>query len=157
MSEQAAKATYSRRRETREEELATWRAFLRAHAVVTRRIERELGEAGLSLSEFDVLVTLAQAPEASLRLGDLAERVVLTKSGMTRLLDRLEAGGLLERRACASDRRGQYARLTAAGRTALRRATRPHLRGVARGFSSPVGVAGRPAFRRTLERIAAAG
>lgn len=158
MSEQPRAAAYSPRRASREDELATWRAFLRAHAVVTRQIERELVEAGgLSLSEFDVLVTLAQAPEASLRLGDLAERVVLTKSGMTRLLDRLEASGLLERRACELDRRGQYARLTPAGRTALRRATRPHLRGVARGFSVPVGAASRSAFRRTLERIAATG
>lgn len=157
MPEQSGTVGYSRRREPREEELATWRAFLRAHAVVTRRIERELvGAGGLSLSEFDVLVTLGQAPEASLRPGDLAERVVLTKSGMTRLLDRLEASGLLERRVCEHDRRGQYARLTTAGRTALRRATRPHLRGVARGFSAPVGAASRPAFRRTLERIAAA-
>lgn len=157
MPEQRPKAPYSRRRESRDEGLATWRAFLRAHAVVTRRLERDLTEAGgLSLAELDVLITIARAPEASLRLGDLAERVLLTKSGMTRLLDRLEEDRLLERHACPSDRRQQHARLTAAGRTALRRASRPHLRAVARGFSAPVGAASRAGFRRVLERIAAA-
>lgn len=150
--------TYSRRREALNDELATWRAFLHAHAVVTQRLERDLAEAGgLSLSELDVLITLAGAPDASLRLGDLAQRVLLTKSGITRLLDRLESAGLLVRHACPTDRRQHHARLTPAGRTALRRATRPHLRGVARGFSTPVGDAARPGFRKALERIAAAG
>lgn len=157
MPQRSRQRAYSRRREARDQELATWQAFLRAHSVITRRIERDLAEAGgLSLSEFDVLITIAGAPDASLRLSDLAERVLITKSGLTRLLDRLEGSGLLERHACPTDRRQQHARLTPAGRAALRRATRPHLRGVARGFSAAVGDAARAGFRRTLERIAAA-
>lgn len=156
MQEQHVATGYSRQVRLGRDELATWRAFLRAHAVLTRRLERELAHAGrLTLSELDVLVTLFEAPEGSLRLSDLAERVMLTKSGMTRLLDRIESDGLIERLPCEADRRGQFARLTVAGRRALRRSTGTHLRFVKRAFADPVGSAARPSFRAALERLAA--
>jgi DNA-binding MarR family transcriptional regulator len=147
---------YSGGRRLAEDELATWRAFLRAHATVTRRLERELAQAGgLTLSELDVLIALQGADAGSLRLGELADRVLLTRSGLTRLVDRLEAAGLVERLACSSDRRGQNAVLTLAGRDALRRTIGTHLRGVAAAFADRVGDDERTAFRATLERIAA--
>src|SRR5687768_12834133 len=104
---------YSPKRRLTEEELATWRAFIRAHATVTQRLERELDEAGgLTLSALEVLLVLQRADGGTLRMNDLASRVVLTKSGMTRLVDRLEKSGLVERRICPTDRRGFNAVLT---------------------------------------------
>lgn len=137
------------------DELATWRAFLRAHAVVTRRLERHLaGRGALALSELDVLIQLEAADRRRLRLSDLAERVLITKSGITRLVDRLAADGLIERRPCADDGRVQYAFLTEAGRRALRRSIGTHLRDVAAAFSDHVGEAEEPLLRTILERIA---
>ena len=156
MHEQRARASYSRERRLADDELATWRAFIRAHATVTRRLERDLDEAGgLTLSELDVLLTLQRASEGTLRMNDLASRVVLTKSGITRLVDRLEDARLVERRACPSDRRGFNAVLTAAGRAAIRRTIGTHLRGVAAAFADHIDDRSRPVVRATLERIAA--
>lgn len=156
MLEQAPKPAYSRhRRRLSEDELATWRAFLRAHAGVTRRLERELSDAGgLTLSELDVLITLEGASGNTLRLTDLADRVLLTKSGITRLVDRLEEMGLVERRPCPSDRRGLNAVLTAKGREAHRRTIGIHLRSVATAFSDHVAGSERAPLRAALERIA---
>ncbi len=155
MLEQAAKPAYSRKRRLSEDELATWRAFVRAHATVTRRLERDLAEAGgLTLSELDVLATLEREPAGTVRLSDLAARVLLTKSGISRLVDRLEEAGFLERRACAVDRRGQYAFVTAAGRRALRRAMVRHVRGIATGFVAHLDESTLPLLRATFERIA---
>lgn len=157
MKEQGARAAHSRKRRLSDDELATWRAFIRAHATVTRRLESDLDEAGgLTLSELDVLLTLQRASDGTLRLNDLASRVVLTKSGITRLVDRLEEAGLVERRVCASDRRGFNAVLTAAGRAAIRRTIGMHLRGVAAAFADHIDDRSRPVVRATLERIAAA-
>lgn len=156
MPQQPRGRAYSPERRLSEDELATWRAFIRAHATVTRRLEHELEDAGgLTLSELDVLLTLERAEGATLRLNDLAARVLLTKSGMTRLVDRLEEGGLVERRACPSDRRGQNAVLTAAGRAAIRRTIGTHLRGVASAFADHIEDSARPVVRAALERIAA--
>lgn len=156
MPEQAPEAVYSRRkRRLGNDELATWRAFLRAHAVVTRRLERSLAAAGLlTLSELDVLIQLAEAGQQGLRLSDLADRVLITKSGITRLVDRLIEDGLLERRRCADDRRVHHVSLTASGRRALRRTIGTHLRDVAAAFSDHVGAAEAPLLRTVLERIA---
>lgn len=155
MLEQAAQPAYSRKRRLSEDELATWRAFVRAHATVTRLLERELEEAGgLTLSELDVLITLERAERHTLRLTDLATRVLLTKSGITRLVDRLEETGLVERRQCPSDRRGFNAVLTAKGREAHRRTIGLHLRSVASAFSDHVAESERAPLRTVLERIA---
>jgi DNA-binding MarR family transcriptional regulator len=115
--------------------LAAWRAFLMAHSLVTRRLDDELRiEHGLSLAEYDALLQLAQAPDRRLRMNQLAERVILSRSGVTRLVDRLEADGLVTRRSCSSDARGAEAVLTDAGLERLRAASPTHLRGVERYF-----------------------
>lgn len=115
--------------------LNAWRAFLLAHARVMRTLERELqDEQDLALTDYDVLVQLATADERRLRMSDLADRLLLSRSGATRLVDRLVAGGLVERVTCESDRRGQWAMLTDPGMDRLREATPTHLRGVAEHF-----------------------
>jgi DNA-binding MarR family transcriptional regulator len=112
-------------------QLEVWQRFLRAHATVMRRLEADLVvEQGLPLASYDVLVQLTQAPQRKLRMTELAERVLLSRSGLTRLVDRLERSGLVEREACPSDARGMFAVLTEAGYLRLRAATPTHLRGV---------------------------
>lgn len=107
---------------------------------------------GLDPSDYDVLVTLAEGPTEGLRPTELAERVLLTKSGLTRLVDRLEQRQLVERRLCAADRRGQLIALTAQGRGALRRAAPGLLRGL-RAAMQPLSAADLEALRRAGERI----
>jgi DNA-binding MarR family transcriptional regulator len=115
--------------------LSAWRSFLLAHARVVRELERELqDEQQLALTDYDVLVQLAAAGEHRLRMSELADRLLLSRSGATRLIDRLVAEGLVERVECESDRRGQWASLTDAGYGRLRRASPTHLRGVATHF-----------------------
>ncbi|HEY0869861.1 MAG TPA: MarR family transcriptional regulator, partial [Acidothermaceae bacterium] len=98
------------------DELAVWRAFLRAHAQLIRTLESELGAAReIPLASYDVLVQLAEAPAHRLRMTELADRVLLSRSGLTRLIDRLERDGLVRREAVPDDARGMYAVLTAAG------------------------------------------
>ena len=115
--------------------LAAWRSFLEAHAAVTAVLGRELdSERALPLAWYDVLVHLSEASNGRLRMQDLASRVLLSKSGLTRLCDRMEAAGYVRRRPCSSYGRGVEAALTAAGRSALRAAAPVHLRGVQRHF-----------------------
>lgn len=115
--------------------LGAWRTFLRAHAQVVRQLERELqAEQQLALTDYDVLVQLAGADERRLRMSELADRLLLSRSGATRLVDRLVGAGLVERMSCESDRRGQWASLTEAGLARLRSASPTHLRGVAAHF-----------------------
>ena len=115
--------------------LSTWAAFLRAHARVVRELERELqAEQRMALTDYDVLVQLAAAEDRRLRMSELAERLLLSRSGVTRLVDRLVAQGLVEREICDTDRRGQWAALTDAGLDRLRAAAPTHLRGVGEHF-----------------------
>ena len=119
------------------EQLGAWRAFLRAHATITRALEAELvAEQNLSLAAYDVLVQLAEAPERRLRMTELADAVLLSRSGVTRLVDRLERGGLVSRCPVESDGRGVAAKLTDAGLHRLRTASRTHLGGVVRHFAA---------------------
>ncbi len=112
-------------------QMAAWRLFLRTHAVVTRRLEGDLlAERGMPLATYDVLVQLVEAPERRLRMSELAERVLLSRSGLTRLVDRLEREALVRREACADDARGMFTVLTDAGVDRLRAASPTHLRGV---------------------------
>src|SRR2546426_2848936 len=117
-------------------ELRAWRAFLDAQASLLRRLEAELvaGE-GMTLAEFDVLVQLWAAPKGRLRMSDLSERVRLSPSGITRLVDRLVRAGLVKRGNCATDRRGTWAILTPEGNARLRPARPLHLRGVRQHFA----------------------
>jgi DNA-binding MarR family transcriptional regulator len=115
-----------------EQQMLAWRRFLRAHALVTRRLESDLlSEQNLPLASYDVLVQLVEAPERRLRMSQLADRVLLSRSGLTRLVDRLEREGLVRREACDSDARGLFTVLTAGGLDRLRAASPVHLRGIA--------------------------
>jgi DNA-binding MarR family transcriptional regulator len=134
--------------------LATWRTFLRAHAHVVRHLESELqSEQDLALTDYDVLVQLAAADERRLRMSDLADRLLLSRSGATRLVDRLVTAGLVERVTCESDRRGQWASLTDAGYARLREASPTHLRGVAEHFLDRFSADELGALARMLERV----
>jgi DNA-binding MarR family transcriptional regulator len=107
---------------------AAFAALVRAHAAVTRRLSAQLSaDHALTLSDYEVLLRLARAPDRRMRRVDLAEQVLLTASGITRLLDGLEQSGLVERAACASDRRVVYAVLTDEGLEKLREASGSHL------------------------------
>ena len=123
----------------RDERLAPWRAFLLAHARVSRRLDEELrAEHDVSFAEYDALLTIAQAPGRRIRMGLLAGQVLLSKSGVTRLIDRLVSDGLVERSTCASDARGAEAVLTGRGLARLRAASRTHLRGISEHFLAVV-------------------
>ena len=112
-------------------QLEGWIRFLRAHAALTRALSSDLvAQHGLTLNEYEVLLHLSHAPDQALKRVELAERVLLTASGMTRLLDRLEHSGLVERASCPTDRRVVYAKLTTVGGRRLREAARTHIAGV---------------------------
>ena len=107
--------------------VAAFAALLRAHAAATRRLNAQLtADHGLTISDFEVLLRLADAPDRRMRRGDLAQQVILTASGITRLLDGLERAGFVERDSCAGDRRVVYAVLTDAGLAKLREASASH-------------------------------
>jgi DNA-binding MarR family transcriptional regulator len=115
-------------------EIQAWVGLLRAHATATRRLNAELvAQHGLTLNDYEVLLHLARADGKRLRRVDLAERVLLTPSGITRLLEGLERARYVERAACASDARVTYAQLTEEGERKLREAGETHVSGV-RGF-----------------------
>jgi DNA-binding MarR family transcriptional regulator len=106
-----------------------------AHAHVSRRLDDELrAEHDLSFAEYDALLTIATAPGRRIRMRRLADQVLLSKSGVTRLIDRLVADGLVERDTCMTDARGAEAVLTQAGLDRLRAASDTHLRGIADHF-----------------------
>jgi DNA-binding MarR family transcriptional regulator len=112
-------------------EMRAWRAFLRAHSTITRALETDLVAAhALSLPEYGVLVTLVEAPDHRLRMTELADRVLLSRSGLTRLVDRMQRSGLVDRFKCPSDARGMHAVLTDLGYQRLKESAGTHLRGV---------------------------
>jgi DNA-binding MarR family transcriptional regulator len=116
-------------------ELAAWRGLLRVHTALARALDAELEQVhGLSLSSYEVLMLLQTAPGHRMRMAELADRVLLSRSGMTRLVDRLEREGLLERATCSSDGRGCYAKLTGEGAALLAEARPTHLAGVRERF-----------------------
>lgn len=111
--------------------VGVWRTFLHAHAYVLGRLEHELDSAvGLPLSWYDVLLQLAEAPSRRLRMAELADRVLLSRSGLTRLIDRLQAEGLVRREPSPDDARGMYTVLTRDGLARLREAAPIHLAGI---------------------------
>src|SRR4051794_3013587 len=136
--------------------IEAWRTFLQAHARVTRRLDDELQAAhGLSLAEYDALLQIATTPGRRIRMNVLAERVLLSRSGITRLVDRLEAQGCVERIACETDARGQEALLTAAGLDRLREAAATHLDGIRRSFLDRLEPADLAALESALGKVAA--
>ena len=117
--------------------IAAWRALISSHAALLDRLGEELQEeTDLPLPWYEVLLWLAQAPDGHLRMGELAGSLLLTPSGVTRLVDRMEAAGLVEREQCPNDRRGWNAVITADGRARLRAASPVHLRGIEEHFGS---------------------
>jgi len=116
-------------------ELRAWRGMLRVHATLTKALDAELdAEHGLPLSSYEVLLHLADAEGERMRMSDLAAMVILSRSGLTRLVDRLEREGLIARESCPSDARGSFATLTPAGRRKLDAARTTHLAGVRSQF-----------------------
>lgn len=112
-------------------ELRAWRSFLRAHATITRALEADLvASHDLSLPEYSVLVTLVEAPDHRLRMTELADQVLLSRSGLTRLVDRMQQSGLVDRFRCPSDARGMHAVLTELGYRRLKESSGTHLRSV---------------------------
>ena len=118
-------------RQLDERELRAWRGMLRAHAALTKALDADLDTAhGLPLSSYEVLLYLNDAPDRRMRMRDLASSVILSRSGLTRLADRLEREGLIRRESCSSDARGAYAVLTPDGAEMLAVARTTHLAGV---------------------------
>ena len=119
-----------------ETELAAWQALLHTHHQLVNTLDAELREEhGLTFAEYDVLLRLARASERQLSMSELARRVMISPSGLTRTMDGLEAEGLVERRRDPHDARVVRAFLTAGGRDRIRRASRTHLRGIRRHFT----------------------
>ena len=136
-------------------DLGPWRAFLRAHARVARRLDEDLRQGhALSLQEYETLLHLAEAPERRLRMGRLADSLLLSKSGVTRLIDRLVEDGLVERTSCSSDARGAEASLTGSGLARLRAAAPTHLEGIRDHFFGAINAADLPAVERALDSVA---
>lgn len=134
-----------------------WRQFLEAHAVVVGALEAELDEArALPLAWYDVLVSLHEAPDRRLRMQDLARRVLFSRSGLTRLVDRMVDAGYVGREPCEDDRRGTFAVLTPAGARCLRDASGVHLRGVRDHFADHLDDTDVGALSVALGRILAA-
>lgn len=116
-------------------ELDAWRGLLRVHANVLKALDAEMEAAhGLPLTSYEVLIQLADAPERRMRMCDLADSVLLSRSGMSRLVDRLERDGLLVRCACSHDARGAFACITEAGLELLEQARPTHVAGIRRRF-----------------------
>jgi len=124
------------RRTRRDEGEATWAAWLRAQAAVVRRLEEHLAQAkGLPLSWYDVLLELEHAPGRRLRMQELGNRAVLSRSRVSRIVDELVTAGLAEREPDPDDRRGAFAVLTPAGRSRMRRAAPAYVRGIDEHFT----------------------
>ncbi len=117
--------------------LESWVSFLRSHAAITRELSAQLQrEHGLTLNDYEVLLHLSRAEGERLRRVDLAESVLLTASGITRLLEGLERSGYVCKETCASDARVSYAKLTDEGHDKLKAAADTHLRGIDEQFLS---------------------
>jgi DNA-binding MarR family transcriptional regulator len=116
-----------------------WRKFLTAHVILIEQIERDLAQANLPpLSWYDVLFALSEASDRKLRLHELAQAVLLSRSNLTRLVDRLESAGLIEREACEIDRRGAFAAITDEGIEMLDRMWSVYGRGIEQYFACHV-------------------
>jgi DNA-binding MarR family transcriptional regulator len=132
--------------------------FLRAHAAVVRELSAELeAEHGLTINDYEVLLRLARATDRVMRRVDLAEQVLLTPSGITRLLEGLERAGLVDRASCPTDARVKYAHLTDAGYARLREAAKTHVAGIERLFLDRFDERERELLSEFLRRIGEGG
>lgn len=123
-----------------DEQIAAWRAFLRAHSLMLRQIGEDLEAAGLPpLAWYDVLWALYEAPDRRLQNYELADAVLLSRSGLSRLVDRIADAGLVRRTTCPGDRRGVHIELTDEGVSMLRRMWPVYARGIAEHFAPALG------------------
>ncbi len=137
-----------------ETELAAWRGLLRVHTALVKALDAELSAAhDLPLSSYEVLITLESAPNRKCRMAELADSVLLSRSGMTRLVDRLEQHGLLVRDTCTDDGRGCFAVLTDKGAAVLEEARPTHLEGVRQRFLTHFSDAELRQFAGAWERV----
>ncbi len=139
-------------------EQQVWRRLLSVECRVKERLDGELRDgAGLTLGEYEVLVHLSEAPGLALRMSELASRLLLSRSGLTRRVDGLVQAALVARQSCDDDKRGAMAVMTPYGMASLRRAAPIHVRGVRRYLIDPIGASGGPegldGLSRGLERI----
>lgn len=138
-----------------EHRLAAWRSVIHANAALTEVLERELQcDLGMPLAWYDVLLKLNEAG-GQLRMQDLAREVLLSKSGVTRLVDRMCAAGLVDREPTPSDRRGMLAVLTPEGKQRLREAAPVHLRGIEQHFASLISDDEAAVLRDVCDRLLA--
>jgi DNA-binding MarR family transcriptional regulator len=141
-----------------EPELRAWRGLLRTHAQLVKRLDADLeAEHGLALTSYEVLLHLQHSEERKMRMCDVAESVLLSRSGLTRLIDRLEREGLVERVSCPDDARGAYARLTAEGQRKFRAAQGTHLAGVREHFLDHFGPEELDTMASAFERLSGVG
>lgn len=131
-----------------------WGALTRTHAAIAGRLQEALASAGFPpLPWYEVLATLADAPEERMKMGDLAEALVITRGGLTKLVDRLVKAGLLERTFCETDRRVSYATLLPAGRDLLDEMRPVVIAELKVAFAAKLSAAEAESLRETLERV----
>jgi DNA-binding MarR family transcriptional regulator len=131
-----------------------WRVLLTAHSVLTRRVAQGLEAAGgISYDDYDVLLTLNEAEDRRLRMSDLARLTLLSHSGISRAVTRLEAAGFLKRQRCETDGRGFYAVLTQQGQQALKAAWPPYRALLEQHFTSVLGAAEAEQLAALLHRV----
>ena len=131
-----------------------WGALSRTHAAISQRLQDALAQADMPpLPWYEVLATVAEAPEQRMRMGDLAEALVITRGGLTKLVDRLVKAGLLERTFCETDRRVSYATLTPAGRDLLAEMRPAVIAELEVAFSANLSVAQAKQLRQTLDSV----
>jgi len=138
--------------------LEAWRSYLQSHATILRLLDAELAsEHGITTRDYEVLLYLAQAPDRKLPMSALAESTMLTRSGITRLVDGLVAGGFIERAACPNDARVSYAKLTDDGLAKLRSAGCTHVRSIGRLFLEHFSAEETAQLASLLSRLPGAG
>jgi DNA-binding MarR family transcriptional regulator len=139
----------------RDSRLAGWRELLTAHSLLVRRLDEELQtQVGLSMFEYSALLEIAEAPERRLRMSEIADGIFLTRSGVTRLIGRLETDGLVERRNSLSDGRGAEAELTDTGLARLRAASSVHLQGIETYYFDRVSQQDQETVGRVMKTVA---
>jgi DNA-binding MarR family transcriptional regulator len=134
--------------------LSAWLTLVQANSLLLDLLEADLmASQGMPLGWFEVLVQLTSAPDSRLKMQELAHSVLLSKSGVTRLVDRMEAAGLVTRAACPTDRRAVYAVVTPQGREALRAALPPHLDSLTERFTNHLTPGELNMLRTTLQKV----
>jgi DNA-binding MarR family transcriptional regulator len=139
-----------------EVDIAAWRAMLLAHAGAIRAIEKDVQRVGIPLTWYDVLLELNAAEGRQLRMQELSDRVVLSRTRVSRLVDEMVVHGLVRKRPDAADRRSTWAVITAEGRTALRETAPTYLAGIREHFNRFLTDSERRAVARALGKVAAA-